>query len=383
MGSDNPGGRRERKVVSATQRAIDALPPRSGFWRVEGIPGLYVESLAKTKSFVLQRKVKGKLVKVRLGAIPLREAKRRALELWNKLQPKPLYVGEITLEQAVEDYLRERPLSEATLDCYRYAYERFLAPWAKRSLFELAQARLEVRRLISDVAEHHSPALANHVLRLLSAVYRWWRKVDPELPEAPTTAVSAYRLRSRDWALDGVALREWWSRVKHLRNPSHRASWLTLLLTGARKRSVQHLQWEDLDFERQVLRFRVTKRDPYVVPMGERLCEILSQWNRHPERLPSQWLFPSPRKDAPLQDVWRSKDGLPSPHHLRHTYRTTLAALGAPPDIARLLLGHAPGRDISAHYITAHAPALLETLRHWTNKVCEAYEAILGEQLTL
>lgn len=303
--------------------------------------------------------------------------------LWAKLKPKPARAGGVALEQAVEDYLRERKLAEATIRCYRDAYRRFLAPWGNRTLWEIGQDRLGVRRLVSQVSRQHGPALANHVLRVLSAVYRWWRKVDPELPEPPTVAVTANPIKPRDWAMSDEELREWWAAVKRLRNPVKQAWWVTVLLTGARKRSVEHLRWEDVDFSKGIIRFSVTKRAPYAVPMCSRLRELLVTWREASAPVAGEWVFPSLRKDGPMRDVRDDRRGVKSPHRLRHTYRTTLAALGAPPDVARLLLGHAPGRDVSAAYITAGAPALVEALREWAERVCQAYERVLGEPLRL
>jgi hypothetical protein len=55
------------KVVAANQKAIDALPLNSGTWRVEGGRGLYVRCRATTKSFAVERRVKGLLIKETLG----------------------------------------------------------------------------------------------------------------------------------------------------------------------------------------------------------------------------------------------------------------------------------------------------------------------------
>jgi integrase len=84
-----------------------------------------------------------------------------------------------------------------------------------------------------------------------------------------------------------------------------------------------------------------------------------------------------PKKlDAHLVNVRDDKRGVASAHHLRHTYRTVLAELGATPDQARLLMGHSLGSDVSSGYITA--PLLLESLRPLANAVARRYAAVLG-----
>jgi len=60
----------QRKLAPANQQAIDALPLNSGTWCVQGEPGLYVRCRATLKSFLLQRRVRGKLVKPLWGRCP-------------------------------------------------------------------------------------------------------------------------------------------------------------------------------------------------------------------------------------------------------------------------------------------------------------------------
>jgi len=47
------------KIEAANQKAVDALLLNGGMWRVKEIPGLYVRCRAQSKSFILQRCVRG------------------------------------------------------------------------------------------------------------------------------------------------------------------------------------------------------------------------------------------------------------------------------------------------------------------------------------
>jgi len=60
--------------------------------------------------------------------------------------------------------------------------------------------RAGFRFLIRQVKKKHGVAASNQVVRLVSAVYRWQRKIDASLPEAPTTAVEIEPIPARDWA---------------------------------------------------------------------------------------------------------------------------------------------------------------------------------------
>ena len=64
-----------------------------------------------------------------------------------------------------------------------------------------------------------------------------------------------------------------------------------------------------------------------------------------------------------MHQIRDEKKGVASARHMRHTFRTVLAELGATPDQAKLLMGHALSGDVSTRYITSGLPALVESLR--------------------
>jgi hypothetical protein len=62
---------------------------------------------------------------------------------------------------------------------------------------------------------------------------------------------------------------------------------------------------------------------------------------------------------------------------MRHTFRTTLAQLGAAGDQSRMLMGHSMRGDVSRDYITSSL--VIESLRPITNAVSEQYGKIILE----
>lgn len=377
------------KRIEANQKAIDSLALNSGTWRIEGVPGLYLRCRAKTKSFLIQRRVGGRLLKETLGELSMKQAKEAAMRTWSQMRPKPRQHELVTLEMAIEQYLQDKPLAEKTKIGYRYNTERYLKDWKKRSLLEIGIDRAGVRQLQRHITQNHGPATSNQVVHLISAVYRWHRKIDTTLPEPPTTAVAVHNIPARDWAFTQDELRNWWSSVEPIEGkpvergvktlgPIKRMWWLTTLFTGARKGSVEALKWADIDFERKVIHFRVTKGDrPYVVPMAEKLATLFQEYQTDESIPPSDWVFPSSVINGNhIVDVKNDKDGVAPAHRLRHTFRTTLAEIGATPDQARMLMGHSMGGDVSRGYITA--PLLIESLRPVTNAVAERYLKIVN-----
>jgi len=368
-------GKRQTKIVPAIQAVIDALPPNSGWWRIQGSMGLYVRSRAKVKSYMVQRKVRGRLVQKHLGPMPLSKARREAQRIWNSLKPAGP-TSKLTLGEAWNRYVEERPLSPKSRTLYRENLKRYLSNWAGRTLEAIGEDRAGVRRLYTDLRRTRGLAIAAQVMRELAAVYRYWRRVDLDLPPCPTEAVDIQHPKPRDWALSGDELRAWWAGVQRLR-PLKQTFWLALLLTGARRDSIRLLRWADIDFDRALLRFSTAKAGrTYSIPMCHRLVDLLRQWRE--QAVPdTEWVFESPRRPGkPLYPQVRDdKRGIVSAHHLRHCYRTVLAQLGCPPDSARLLLGHSLSGDVSRGYITA--AVVVESLRPWAEAVAAHYERVL------
>jgi integrase len=371
----------EGKAVAANQKGIDSLPMNSGTWRVEGERGLYVRARVATKTFYMQRRIRGTLVKTTIGQMSLKEAREEAAKKWGLAEPKPAG-GRKTFEDAFEEFMldggKRGELADRTRGLYRYSLNRHLADWKPRALEDIGRDEECGRLLYRRIRQKHGAATAAQVIRLVSAVYRHARKVNRKLPESPTVAVTLPPTRSRDWALSQEDLKAWWAAVKGL-NAVKRAWWLVCLLTGARRGSVEALRWADMDLDRRTIRFTVAKGGRvYVVPMSGVLAGLLAKYRDSGEVPPSDWVFPSGSKVGQhIADVRDDKRGVKSAHHLRHTFRTTLAELGATGDQARLLMGHTMAGDVSRGYITAGL--LVGSLRPLTDAVAERLTAIIGD----
>jgi|GEM_PF-1273910 len=377
------------KRVAGNQKAVDALPLNSGDWRVEGEHGLYVRCGASSRSFFQQRRVDGELVREYFGAVTVKKAKQLATSRWNDIRP-PAQDDDVRLGAAIEAYIRHRvsmnKMAEKTENIARYNAERYLTAWKDRTLEQIGSERASIAALHTRLTEKHGAATCNQVMRLLSAVYRWQRdRVKTELPDWPRKVAEIHSIPARDWAYSPDELRAWWSATRKEKdgsitklgvstlNPLKRMWWLAALFTGARKGSIEALTWSDSDLEKKVIRFRVTKGDrPYSIPMSDTLAELFDAYGKSPEIPPSDWVFPSPVNDGEhLVDVKNPNEGVGPAHRLRHTFRTTLAELGASPDQARMLMGHSMAGDVSRGYITS--ALVIESLRPLANAVAQHY----------
>lgn len=376
--ADERATRRRKKVVEAAQPAIDALPAGSGEWKVKGILGLTVWCGRHRRSFRLVRRVNYRLVKRTLQARSLAEAKREVIRVWRTLTPPPPDAQPVpTLQEALEAYIGSKNLAPRTSEDYAATIRRYLSDWLSKRLDTLAADRAGFRKRMLDIERKHGRATAALLIRTYRAIHNWHRKVLPELPESPTVACETPRVKARDWAMSDDELRAWWARVREL--PAAKRVWyLTALFTGARAGSVTALKWDDIDLDRRLVRFRVVKGDrPYVIPLPERLAGILAEYRANEWLANNEgWVFPSTRRKGQAF-TWQMKTrGVAPPHRLRHSMRTRLAEAGAPPDLARVALGHSLGQNVSERYITASL--LTEAVRPLLNRVADKYAEVLG-----
>lgn len=218
------------------------------------------------------------------------------MKVWNAMKPK---AGVVTLASAFDLYLADKTaLADKTRENYRYNFNRYLGDWKDRSLQNIGEDRPGVRSLQRQIRREYGPATSNQVVHLLSAVYKWQRKVDPTLPEPPTVAVEVDSIPARDWALSAEELLKWWTAVKAL-GPIKRMWWATILLTGARRGSVEALRWTDVDFDRKIIAFRTAKGNrTYSIPISDKLAELLVTYRDSGDVPPSQWVFPSNVRDG-------------------------------------------------------------------------------------
>jgi integrase len=377
-------------VIAATQKALDALPLDSGKFRIEGVAGLYVRSRATSKSFLLRRRVQGRLIEAVLGPLEMKQAVKQARAEYDAM--KPATHGKLTLSDAIKTYVegkltRQRPLSDTTKRLHLYNLKKYLSALAHKPLASIdPQDVLNLRRKLT-------PATANQVVRLLSSCWRWQRRTNPKLrlPECPINLVDHLQeVKERDWAYADSQLRAWWRSIEGKNDkqlvrgvstlgPIKQAFWCTLLYTGARRGSVEALRWADVDLDRKVLKFSTAKAHrTYTVPIADRLAALLKTYRDSGAVPPSPWCFPSSKiPDGHLTHSRDDKRGVKGAHHLRHTFNTALGKLHASKGDKRLLMGHASS-DVNDNYDTDEH--LIESLRPLVNAVATKYAEVLKWQ---
>jgi site-specific recombinase XerD len=130
----------------------------------------------------------------------------------------------------------------------------------------------------------------------------------------------------------------------------HRLMLMLLYAAGLRVSELTHLQVDDIDRQRMVIRVRQGKgaRDRYVM-LARRLLPVLDDYLAAAR--PTHWLFPGLRQDRPVTTSLvgtmcrqAAKDAAitkhVSPHTLRHSFATHLLEAGTDLRCIQVLLGH-------------------------------------------
>jgi integrase len=374
-------------VVNLTESRIRDLEPGSGIWRDEQVKGLMVIAHRSTKTYAVQgdvrrngRHVRTVRVKIdRVDRIGLREARRRAKELMSQIQSgvdptaKPHETG-ITLKQALEAHLRERPFRPSTEESYRYNVDHALLKFRGRAVADIT--RTEVRDLYEELKLKRGKTSAGGAMRVLRALINTAMRIDETILSNPCSAIRISAPPTRK--VEMLDIPAWWAETEKLlpmRRDLHRA----MLLTGARRTSILTVRRADVDLEGKVLTFQHMKVGaPMAFPMGIRLTEMLRKRLDDDEPLGSEWLWPSATNSLgrTVDPRARGHDDLPSAHEYRHVARTLLIAAGAPYAESALLLGQKlPGA--SGGYV--HPEHLVEHLRPFAQKLEDLVFSKIGK----
>ena len=255
-------------------------------------------------------------------------------------------VGELA-ERFLQEYAAVR-YKPGTLAWTRTVTRRYIVP----EFGKLALAAVERTQVVElHHRLHHSPSIANMVVRTLSLMYRLaedWGLV----PEGcnPCRSVAKYPQRKRERFLtdeEFTRLGQVLDEVETQGGASAPAvaAIRLLMLTGCRKSEILTLRWEHVALDAEELRLPDSKTGARVIslpPMAVRLLAGL------PRELESPWVIPGRYPGTHLRelaDAWkviRTRAGLDDVriHDLRHSFASRALALGESLPMIGKLLGH-------------------------------------------
>lgn len=260
-----------------------------------------------------------------------------------------------TVEDLAERYLREHAVPKKKPS----SVETDRANLRLHVLPRLGKLKVTAIGLDDVQSLHHAmretTGAANRVLSLVSKMLNlaetWgWRSIGSN----PCARVQRYKERKLHRDLNDLELRRLANVLQEAEgddptvalNPTAIAAIRFLLFTGVRRSECLRLRWDEVDFERNVLRLRDSKTGSKIVPLNVAARTVLEGVPRDPE---NAYVFASPKNPGrPLHDInkpWmavRERAGLGDVrlHDLRHNFATHAVGLQHSLPVIGSLLGH-------------------------------------------
>lgn len=352
-----------------TKAKVDAMTPGDVLWDSQ-IGGFCCRARKASKTYSVFRSVNGRKQRFTIGKHgditadqARKEAKRIVAELalgrdpasqnTSKSEMTVQDLGNLFLEQHVAGL---KPNS-------RLDYERQLRLHILPALGKLpakAVARKDVLALHRKMRQ--TPPAANHVVRVISAMYNFAKHNEYLDVNNPASRVKQYKETKRETYLSQGQVARLWGVLDNFKHQGIADLVRLLLLTGCRKGELLNLEWAQVDLERGVLNLPDSKTGSKQVVLSPDAVAIFKRLGRDN---PNGYVWPGDngslagnaltwhwdhiRKQADLEGVRL--------HDLRHSFASLAISAGVPLATIGGLLGH---KDLKSTQRYAHLddPAL-------------------------
>jgi integrase len=346
---------------------------------------------AGTKSFFVERRVNGRLKRIKIGRyghLTPAQAKNKAQEMLGDIalgkdpasKKNEDGTRAITLLMAFEDYLTTRKsLKKGTIKNYRECVSGDLPHWLNKRLLDITKDM--VQDLHQKIGKR-APARANNTMRVLRAIFNHAiAKYEDSAGKAvllvnPVDRLSHnrawYRIEKRRTVLKSSDLKVFFDATESLSNEVSRDYFRFLLFTGLRKMEAATLEWSQVDFKQKTIEINNTKNsEPHTLPLTDYLYELLKFRKSYSH---SNWVFPSPVYEdhikEPRGSVKTISERLGAPfklHDLRRTFITIAESLDIPAYALKQLLNHKDSNDVTAGYIISDVERIREPMEKISN----------------
>lgn len=373
--TDKAIGRAKAAAVGSRYVLWDAVAPSLGL----------MVTANGHKSFILQRRINGRMVKLTLGAYPAlglaqaRESAQAALKQAAKgVDPRQAKGPPVSasarrrdsFEAAVESYIKrevEKKLRPRTQEEIVRTLRKVLVPrWGTLSLSDIGVQ--EIHEMLDELVDAGTPVAANRTYSMLRRFLGW--AVERRLIDhnAAIAVRKPAKEQARSRVLSDAEVREVWleaGRMPWPFGPFLRA----LILTGQRRSEIAGMKWNELDDDGRLWtipaeRTKNARRHdvPLPAPMRAMLAEAprfeasdlvfttngvttISGFSRAKRRLDAAILH---RRRRALAEVGGDPVKAKAPgnwtlHDLRRTCATGMGALGVHPHVIEAALNHVGG----------------------------------------
>ena len=392
-----------------TKLLVDNLNPRNHDYRVwddkiSGF-GVRVKPSGACSYFVAYRTPTNKTRRYTIGRseeITPTEARKKAIQILAQVSlgddPMAIVLEAAKVEtfgDLAAEYVQRRG-SEKSIKEEKRVLLMDILPGLEDIPVEKVQRRTIVN-LIDRIRDRGSPIMANRCGGLVKRIYSFGisRGV---IEENPARDIKPTRERSRDRVLSDREIGVFWSRVDDLPYSSYLKSSLKLILvTGQRPGEVIGAEWENFDFENGVWNIpgeKTKNRLSHTVPLSTLTAEIIQSIPRHESR----FLFPAKRGKSidgkkhlgvsslsaairRHKEIFGEKSW--TPHDLRRTAATQLAALGVSRLVVSKILNHKDRAITGVYDRYAYETEKRQALEAWAMKIVSLVEGRNGKVIPL
>lgn len=310
-----------------TKAALGALPApalgKRAYHYDSKTPGLGI-SVTDTgaRTFIVYRWIKGRgPERITLGRSPgmtVEEARRKAAKIngaiadgKNPADDIRARRGDWSLKQLFSEYLEQyAKLHTKTWAETDANFRRYLEPFAAKKISQLHA--VEIQRWHAKLGKERGHYAANRAVELMRAVINWGlktRRIDRsrlEGAENPAKDLRVFDEKARSRFLQADELPRFFRAVADETNTAIRDYVLLSLLTGARKRNVLAMRWDQVNLERATWHIPETKNgEALTIPLTPEAASILQV--RHDTKV-NDFVFPGKGKTEYLQEPkkgWR------------------------------------------------------------------------------
>jgi integrase len=364
--------------------------------------GIRCSGTTNNKSFVVQRDLPGgnsrRVTIAPTNVLSLDDARARAeavlADFYRGIDPRARGQQGGTLQQALDDYLAARKtLRPKSVLGYTKALQR-LGPWLEKPLCTITPAMVEARHreLPQEIAaasggRYQGQAMANVALKVLSTLWNFAKRRDPDLPANPVRMRLSderqwFPIARRERMVKEPDLPQFYAALMALPNLVARDYLLLLLFTGLRRTEAATLTWDDVDFPSKVIRVpaqRTKANRKLDLPMTDVVHAMLAA-RRALGR--SKYVFPANGAQGHIVNPKQhfvaiaAATGIRvSAHDLRRTFITVAESCDIPMLALKALVNHELGSGVTAGYVIMN----VERLRAPAQRVVDRIKQLATE----
>jgi integrase len=332
----------------------------------KALPGFFIRVSPKgRKSFGVLYRHLGRMRRLTLGAFPpmtLKEARRDATDklrdaahgkdpATEKAQQRKAETFREMAEQYIERHAK--PHKKSWPEDERRINKHLIPVFGNWKAKEIT--RRDIRPVLEGMAKE-TPIEANRVRSLLRKIYNWG--ILNEIVELnPVTLIPAPgEEKRRQRVLTEDEIKALWKALDNERKnmAQHKprvtavASLKLRLLTAQRGGEVMGLRWSEVAADWWTIPPERSKNGlAHRVPLSASAMRVLEEMKKLNEKKPSQYVFPSPKGDAPIANVQKTIQRVRKAagfhfvgHDLRRTAASMMTGMGVPRLTVSKILNH-------------------------------------------